>query len=217
MTRPARREVSAQYYNIPVSPNQIEYSGMPVAPIPDSLRFPRPSVRGTRTPQIAQINVGTPRTDIQVIGKRETVVDQADSLEYARPIALSNLFPTIDNPELDEEFELANLGIDLQATEPLLPNVYYVGSDAPMLRHAQYPMPKGYPNTPDPDPLARITRFSDELLLFLFYAHARDVLQQRAAHELAKRRISYDEKEQKWVNGKNCVFDVDSWAFVPRS
>jgi CCR4-NOT transcription complex subunit 2 len=118
---------------------------------------------------------------------------------------------------MDDEFELGDLGIDLQATEPLLPNVYYVASDAPLIKHAQFPMPKSYRHIPDPDPLPRVARFSDELLLFLFYTHARDLLQQRAGQELTKRRIVYDEKERKWFNSKHQVFDVDVWGFVPRS
>jgi hypothetical protein len=184
--------------------------------MPDASRSSRSSGRSTRSPQPGQINVGAARTDIQITGKRDEIIEQVDSLEYARVIPLANLFPAVDNPELDDEFELGNLGIDLQATEPLLPSVYYVGSDAPMLRHGQYPMPKSYPQSPDPDAVARIGRFTDDHLLFLFYTHTRDVLQQRAAQELIKRKLLFDEKEQKWVNSKNCVFDIDSWSFVPR-
>jgi hypothetical protein len=152
-----------------------------------------------------------------VTGKRDDAPDQPDSLEYCRPIPLSHLFPTAANPELDDEFELQNLGIDLQAVDPLLPNVYYVGSDAPMLKYGQYALPKSYPPSADPDAGARLSRFSDELLLFLFYLHARDSLQQRAAQELLKRQLVFDDKEQKWVNGRNCVFDVESWAFIERT
>jgi hypothetical protein len=190
---------------------------MPGAAVPDPFRVPRPAGRTTRPSQPNPSNFGTPRTDIQVTGKREGITEHTDSLDYARAVPLAGLFPASDNPEMDDEFELGNLGIDLQATEPLLPNVYYVASDAPLLKHAQYPMPTSYPHTPDPDPLAKIGRFSDELLLFLFYCHARDVLQKRAAQELAKRRIVYDEKERKWFNSKHQVFDVEVWAFVPRS
>jgi hypothetical protein len=75
----------------------------------------------------------------------------------------------VENPELDEEFDLPNLGIDLQATEPLLPYVYYVGSDAPLVKCGQYPVPDSYPkNKETVDATARLNQFLDECLFFCF-------------------------------------------------
>jgi hypothetical protein len=106
------------------------------------------------------------------------------------------------------------LGIDLGAVEPLLPNVYYVGSDAPLINFGQYPVPRSYPHEPDRDPVARFARFSDEALLFIFYLHCRDQLQERAHAELIKRKFVYD--DGRWTNTSDCVFDVDAWRFVQK-
>jgi hypothetical protein len=43
-----------------------------------------------------------------------------DGRRYCRPIPLANLCPTAPNAELEDVFELTNLGIDLQAVHFLL-------------------------------------------------------------------------------------------------
>ncbi|OHS94229.1 hypothetical protein TRFO_11313 [Tritrichomonas foetus] len=139
-----------------------------------------------------------------------------DSLEYATPVHFNPLFTQINNPELDEEFDLTNLGIDLQTPEPLLPNISYAGSENPMVNFGQFPVSHSYPRNPEnSEAINRINQFSDEALLFIFYIHARDQLQEGAYGELKKRGYSFDSEKKVWLNQSKLVFDINKWKFVP--
>jgi hypothetical protein len=149
---------------------------------------------------------------------REDIIEPPDSIEYAKAVQTSYLFTGGKNPELDEEFDLLNLGIDLSTTESLLSNVYFVGSDAPMVNLGQYPAPDYYPSRPEPvEAASRLHCFSDEALFFVFHLHAQDRLQELAARELRKRRYVFDEKEKRWLGPNGWGFDVENWRFAPVS
>ena len=142
--------------------------------------------------------------------------DFNDSSESDQPVSiyLNPLFSKADNPELDEEFDIKNLGIDLQTTEPLLPFVGYVGSDDPMVRYSQFPAPSSYPQTKESTgQLQRMKKFSDETLIFMFYLHARDRLQKEAYNELKNRGYDFDSKRRCWVTKNQFIFDVENWKF----
>lgn len=141
---------------------------------------------------------------------------EPDSGEYATVIPVSLATMARENPELDEEFDLRNLGIDLQTEEPLLPNVYHVGSDSPMVNLGQFPAPRSYPTTTEgTDASSKLMYFSDEALFFIFYLHAKDRLQESAHRELTRRRYTWDATNKVWSKNKEMFFDVDRWCFVP--
>lgn len=138
-----------------------------------------------------------------------------ESIDSAKPYDFESNFIKTKAMEADPEFELPNLGIDLQTTSPLLPYVYYIGSDAPLAARGQYPSSIYYPNTPDPTNVStRIKQFNDFMLLFIFYVHARDKLQVEAAQELTNRKYVYDSKIKVWSNPSGQIFDIHSWSFI---
>ena len=161
-----------------------------------------------------RVQMQQPAAQHQLVANEPSEIkERPDSTEYARPIYIA-AHGTMKNPELDEEFDIANLGIDLETTEPLLPYVYHVASDAPMALFGQYPAPDSYADAGEKtDAGERIKSFSDEALIFIFYVHARDRLQIKAAEELKKRRFVYDKDRKRWFKAQ-CAFDIESWSFV---
>jgi len=120
-----------------------------------------------------------------------------------------------ENPENDPEFHVSNLGIDLTQTQPLIPNLYYVGSDAPMIKGSQYPVPDCLPVSCEESPaISKISSFSDEILLLMFYLHTRDQLQSEAVAELTNRKYHYDSEKKMWKNKYGEIFDADMWEFI---
>lgn len=208
----ARREMNVPSYSnqMPVyrvQPNQIErteYTPQQGYQNPRQLNPGRP-----QSPQI-----GGQRKPTQISIQRENMHPLPESINYSKPIQFNSVFRPGDNPEMDEEFDVYNLGIDLQTTDPLLPDVYYVGSDAPMIFHGQYPGPS-YPRNPDPtDAIDRIRVFSDETLIFMFFLHARDKIQRAAFLELKKRQYSFDTEKNTWYDKFGHIFDIESFKFV---
>ena len=56
-----------------------------------------------------------------------------------------------------------------------------------MMNLGQFPVPKSYPATAEPsDAAAKLMYFSDEALLFIFYMHAKDKMQEAAVKENKK-------------------------------
>ncbi|KAH0790395.1 CCR4-NOT transcription complex subunit 2 [Histomonas meleagridis] len=137
------------------------------------------------------------------------------SFENNTPISINPLFTPCSNPELDEEFDFVNLGIDLNAREPLLPRIYYAGSDAPMVHCSQFPVPDSYPRQlEEVKALDRLRAFSDEALFFVFYLHAKDELQLAAYNELLQRGFIFDKENKYWKNQIGFAFDCNQWKFV---
>lgn len=146
---------------------------------------------------------------------RSLPINQKHSINYAEPIEYNNLFVPIENPEVNEKFDFYQLGIDLHTKEPLLPNIYYLGSDMPMINYGQFPAPKDYPTTVISNQINHISKFSNETLLFIFYLHAQDELQIAAANELQHRGLNYDKEQQLWKSSSNkYIFNPDTWKFV---
>jgi CCR4-NOT transcriptional regulation complex NOT5 subunit len=137
------------------------------------------------------------------------------SLDTTAPHSIESVFLQPPNPESDKEFELANLGIDLLSTAPLLPSVYYVGSDAPMAVQGQYPSSIYFPRQSQSIPASsRIDHFNEFMLLFIFYVHTGDKLQVEASNELKKRKFRYDTERKVWINQRGKVFDPNTWSYV---
>ena len=140
------------------------------------------------------------------------------SSDISKPYPIESVFLPTQNPESDKEFDLANLGIDLLTTNPLLPSVYYVGSDAPMITQNQYPASIHFPQQVNGQPISsKIKQVNDFVLFFMFYVHARDQLQADAANELKARKYNYDKEKRVWVNTSNKYFDPHTWSFIDLS
>lgn len=150
--------------------------------------------------------------------KTEKHTSNPDDLLYSnldKSYPVESIFVPSKNPENDPEFALSNLGIDLTATEPLLPSVYYVGSDAPMATNGQFPISVNYPQSDDiPNISQKIKYLDDIMLIFLFYVHAGDKLQIEAANELKSRKFKYLADKKYWINSKGKAFDTKLWNFV---
>ena len=204
----------------PASPYLSQYPQQQVPPHriatqqpPNPVHGVNPSaIHGVNQPNIG--NVGTHGGSLLIDITTNELLNSS-SLEYSTPVHFSPILTNFHNPELEDEFNLLNLGIDLQTSRPLLPNISYAGSDNPMINFGQFPVPHSYPRTPENNnEMNRITQFSNELLLFIFYIHARDKLQQLAYEELQKRGFSYDQVKKVWINPSKLIFDLDKWSFV---
>ena len=195
--------MNKQYLNQSHSPHSHQSS-------PQSMSYSQPK----EIPQPSQINYNPIQKQPGPMIKPQPN-EIPPSIETSDRINVNYLFSKVPNPELEDEFDLINLGIDLETSEPLMPSVYYLGSDAPMVHHAQYPIPRSYPKDLDVgDPFQKMKYFSDECLLFLFYLNARDELQYEAAEELKRRGLVFVPKYNYWKNQKELVFDHRRWKFV---
>lgn len=212
------RRANQNFYNhreqmrTPVPPGNIQYMSQ-------YQQQPQISNRPPHVPNVGNVpgapaaNVGAPGSFH--IDMTPTELSGPDSLDYSTPIHFSYLFSNLHNPELDEEFDIGNLGIDLQTTKPLLPNISYAGSDNPLVNFGQFPVPHSYPNDEsNMKAIDRISQFSDESLLFIFYIHARDILQKSAYDELTNRGYFFDPTKKVWSNSAKLVFDINKWKFV---
>ena len=207
----AHRDISPKTHQR-VPPYQIEHpGGRPPTQMGPGFTQPPPQPQPVppRPPRVQ----GGPQISTQPRTEMPDAKEAPESLEFARPIPISTL-GLLDNPELDKEFEIGNLGIDLLETEPLLPYVYNVASDAPMVLFGQFPAPASYASAGEQHGAEkRMQMFSDEALIFMFYVHARDTLQVAAAAELKRRRFMYDKESKRWYKAE-CLFDVDNWCFL---
>lgn len=200
-------------------PDQIGRPGVPpsnIQYIPQYAQQPQISNRPANVGTVggAVAGVGTPGGSFH-IDMTPNELSGPDSLDYSTPIHFSYLFANLHNPELDEEFDINNLGIDLQTSEPLLPNVSYAGSENPLINYGQFPVPNSYPREENKiDAINRISQYSDESLLFIFYIHARDKLQESAHDELKERGYFFDQTKKVWFNKAKLVFDINKWKFV---
>ena len=214
---PPRRN-NPHYYPQPdqirpsVPPGNIQF--IPQYPQQPQIANRPANIAGVTTVGTPVAGVGTPGGSFH-IDMISNELSGPDSLDYSTPIHFSYLFANLDNPELDEEFDIGNLGIDLQTTEALLPNISYAGSDNPLIKCGQFPVPHSYPSEEaSVNPIDRINQFSDESLLFIFYVHARDKLQQKAHEELQQRGYIFGPTKKVWYNSAKLVFDISKWKFV---
>jgi len=142
-------------------------------------------------------------------------------------------------------FDLTALGLNLNATDSLYPSFGGPWGEGPVrAEDIEYPVPQEY-NISDQSrgqdfvssireklsPL-KITRYKDELLFYLFYTYAGDVLQVLSASELYNRDWRYHKEEKIWITrapGINAVekgsnfergtyyfFDPISWRKVAK-
>ena len=171
-------------------------------------------------PQQPQRNQLQP-PQIQQIPQQIPIQQEESQIKYfdtSKPYPIESVFLQTQNPESDKEFDIANLGIDLLSTNSLLPSVYYVGSDAPMITQGQYPASIHYPQQLTGPPIStKIRQVNDFVLFFLFYLHPRDKLQSEAASELLSRKYKFDREKKVWVNQSEKYFDPHTWSFVELS
>ena len=120
-----------------------------------------------------------------------------------------------DNPELDEEFDFFNLGIDLYTADPLIPYLLNPLSEAPMSAHYQFPTSTDILNNTAPYvSKQRISKFDDEVLFFIFYVQTMDEAQAAAAAELRSRGYSFDQTAKTWSDKSGRQFDIEAWKWL---
>lgn len=114
------------------------------------------------------------------------------------------------SPENDVKYEIQNLGISLYTKEPLFPDIYYIASENPLINKGQFDCKEEYVISVDKVPRTDVKTCNDELLIFLFYIHCGEKIQNDAAEELHNRGYTYRNDIEQWTkNGKN--FDPIAW------
>jgi len=117
---------------------------------------------------------------------------------------MMNNFP--DYAALVTGTDMTNLGIDLNSTEHISPQVYSLWDTEPA-RPAipRFTLPECY-TVGNVAPLeSKMTAFSEEALIFMFYSNPGDYQQVMAAQELHNRNWRYHKKLQLWLTKDDLV------------
>ncbi|TIA86654.1 hypothetical protein E3P99_03617 [Wallemia hederae] len=132
--------------------------------------------------------------------------------------------------------DLTNLGLDLSS--PTMLNSSFVSPfsdnnarDAATLE-PEFTLPSCYNVQPPPPAFTKVAEFHDETLFYIFYTHAKDVMQQVAAIELFNRNWRYHKDLGLWLTkesgsepvqktpmlerGSYIFFDPKSWEKIKR-
>ncbi|TIB14568.1 hypothetical protein E3P92_01411 [Wallemia ichthyophaga] len=132
--------------------------------------------------------------------------------------------------------DLTNLGLDLSS--PTMLNSTFVSPfsdnnarDAATLE-PEFTLPACYNVQPPPPAFTKVAEFHDETLFYIFYTHAKDVMQQVAAIELFNRNWRYHKDLGLWLTkesgsepvqktpmlerGSYIFFDPKSWEKIKR-
>lgn len=126
-------------------------------------------------------------------------------------LSLLSFVSTFEDEKSFNETDLEVLGLDLKCQEPLLPMLHSVLSDAPLLDHSRHPMPECYSKIQCGKPSDKLSLFTPQTLLFIFYTYPRDPLQTQAATELQRRQWKYDQDTDKWNDQDGNPWSVDQW------
>lgn len=140
---------------------------------------------------------------------------------------LLGLLPAIHKQDQDLStlalgIKLTSLGLDLKAEEPL-----YAKFTSPLTNNqtaaqrSGYTLPNCYKVQTPALKTGHLTRFTEQTLLYIFYAMPRDVLQAYAAQELYKRGWKFHATLKLWFiasadsTSKYQYFDINSWERKP--
>ncbi|CAG0915489.1 unnamed protein product [Notodromas monacha] len=133
-------------------------------------------------------------------------------------------------------YELTNMGLNLNAQEPLYPSFGGAVVDNPVRpQDMDYTVPSEYrTNARVRDTLApiKLNRYGEDLLFYIFYMNPLDMLQLAAASELYNREWRYHKEEKAWITrvpgsvphektatyerSTYFFFDVSTWRKVGR-
>lgn len=202
--RPATPTQHPQTFNPPANPVFAPPQVMPQQQQirPQSPQMPQPTP--TIQPQISQ---PAAKPVIQAQPQQ-----QAATTENYNRLSLLSFVSAFEDGKSFNETDLATLGLDLKCQEPLLPMLHSVLSDAPLLEHSCHPTPECYSKIlPTGEPQEKISLFTDQTLLFIFYTYTNNPLQIQAADELIKRGITFDEETCEWHPGDGIVWNCDTW------
>lgn len=126
-------------------------------------------------------------------------------------LSLHSFVSTFEEEKSFNETNLEVLGLDLKCHKPLLPMLHSVLSDAPLLDHSQHPMPECYSKIQCGEPSDKLSLFSSQTLLFIFYTYPCDPLQSQAASELQRRQWQFDEELEEWKDQDGNTWSADKW------
>ncbi|OHT11320.1 hypothetical protein TRFO_19305 [Tritrichomonas foetus] len=181
--------------NIPIKPNNMNNMNMAMYPPPVQAVMQPPKAH----PQAPHIQPSQPPPQ----------PPQPDA--FCR-LNLLSFVSSFDDEKSYNETDLESLGLDLKYQEPLLPMLHSVLSDAPLLDHSKHPMPECYSKiAPAGKPQEKLSLFSPQTLLFIFYTFPRDPLQIQAAAELTRRQYTFDDDTEEWKDPDGNVWAVDQW------
>ncbi|KAK8833843.1 transcriptional regulator [Tritrichomonas musculus] len=175
-------------------------------------------VKGPSSPQISissqqapqQLQRTNPPSKAQTTSQPNQVPFPNPQPDAFHRLSLLSFVSTFEDEKSFNETDLEVLGLDLKCQEPLLPMLHSVLSDAPLLDHSRHPMPECYSKIQSGKPIEKISLFSPQTLLFIFYTYPRDPLQVQAAAELIRRNWMFDEVEG-WRDQDGNTWSVDQW------
>ncbi|KAH0786482.1 NOT2/NOT3/NOT5 domain-containing protein [Histomonas meleagridis] len=153
-------------------------------------------------------------TPPQVQPKPQQIRQPPQSPVYHQ-VSLNSFVMSFDYGKTFNETDLSTLGLDLKCQEPLLPMLHSVLSDAPLLDHSCYPIPECYAKvSPAGKPEEKISLFSDQTLLFIFYTHPNSELQEKAANKLIKKGYKYSPENEEWTTPDGYQWNLEQWKEV---
>ncbi|KAF2877521.1 hypothetical protein BDV95DRAFT_625381 [Massariosphaeria phaeospora] len=163
---------------------------------------------GQQRPQQSQFepsfgvdNLNSPNIQIQ---PHKKLADMSEAERYGLPGLLSMIpLESPDYSSLAVGQDLTVLGLDLSRPDnsPLHPTFGspFVESNIKPVIPADFTLPAGYTVTNVPPLHAKMTSFSAETLLAIFYQNPRDIIQEIAAQELYNRDWRWHIKLQQWM------------------
>lgn len=179
----------------------------PVVNPPPAVVQPPARVQSTPIPPQQQptVNLSTPKP-------LAPVQTQPTPSENYNRLSLLSFVSAFEDTRTFNETDLASLGLDLKCSEPLLPMLHSVLSDAPLLEHSCHPTPECYTKIlPTGEPQDKISLFTPQTLFFIFYTYTNNPLQILAADELTKRGYTFDEETCEWHSDPGLVWNCDTW------
>lgn len=146
-------------------------------------------------------SLGSPNSQLP---QHKKLADMTDSERYGLPGLLSMIpLESPDYSSLAVGQDLTVLGLDLSRPDnsPLHPTFGspFVESNAKPVIPPDFPLPAAYTVTNVPPLHSKMSSFSAETLLAIFYQYPRDILQEMAASELYNRDWRWHIKLQQWM------------------
>lgn len=147
--------------------------------------------------------------------QQQPIQNQTQSAVYNQ-MSLNSFVSSFEYGKTFNETDLSTLGLDLKCQEPFLPMLHSVLSDAPLLERSCHPIPECYSNiSPTGTPEDKISQFSDQTLLFIFYTN--QSLQEKAANELEKKGYTYSQENEEWKTPEGYKWSVEQWKVIDES
>ena len=138
-------------------------------------------------------------------------IQQMPHSDYTSKKSLQAFVSEFQQTTSFNETDLTQLGIDVNSTQPLLPNLQSVMSAIPLGMKSSYQAPQWYKSIPqEPDIKQRISLFGTQTLFFIFYGCGKKE-SRLAALELQRRGYTYNSETNEWSSPNGSVWDMSQW------